>query len=138
MCPFCAPFILFTVSQFTVSFSNTLIETLQNIWPFALFALPLHTQMKKYILILLVVAGLVACGNRRQQEVEQFRTKVRSEFLKEKLAKAQEELAHTDSLLQARGGEGDSTRGYLDSLEMAAEVQGAQIRYIHKKQKDLQ
>ena len=94
--------------------------------------------MKKYILILLVVAGLVACGNRRQQEVEQFRTKVRSEFLKEKLAKAQEELAHTDSLLQARGGEGDSTRGYLDSLEMAADVQGAQIRYIHKKQKDLQ
>ena len=94
--------------------------------------------MKKFIVILVVVAGLAACGSRRQKEVEQFRMKVRSEFLKEKLAKAQEELAHTDSLLQARGGEGDSTRGYLDSLEMAAEVQGAQIRYIHKKQKDLQ
>ena len=94
--------------------------------------------MKKYILILLLVVGLAACGNRRKQEVEQFRTKVRSEFLKEKLEKAQQELAHTDSLLQARGGEGDSARGYLDSLEMAADVQGAQIRYIHKKQKDLQ
>ena len=136
--PFLCP--LHSLHSFTIHsfFFEHLIETLQNIWPFALFALPLHTQMKKYILILLVVAGLVACGNRRQQEVEQFRTKVRSEFLKEKLAKAQEELAHTDSLLQARGGEGDSTRGYLDSLEMAAEVQGAQIRYIHKKQKDLQ
>ena len=99
---------------------------------------PLQPHMKKYIVILAVVACLVACGNKRQQEVEQFRMKVRSEFLKEKLEKAQQELARTDSLLQARGSEGDSARGYLDSLEMAADVQGAQIRYIHKKQKDLQ
>ena len=54
--------------------------------------------------------------------------KVRSEFLKEKLAKAQQELALTDSIMQARSGEVDSTPGYLDSLEMAADVQGAQIR----------
>jgi len=99
---------------------------------------PLQTQMKKFIVILVVVAGLAACGNRRQKEVEQFRMKVRSEFLKEKLEKTQQELARTDSIMQARGGEVDSTPGYLDSLEMAADVQGAQIRYIHKKQKDLQ
>ena len=94
--------------------------------------------MKKYIGILVVVAGLTACGHGRQQEVERSRMKVRSEFLKGKLAEAQQELARTDSILQARGGEVDSTPGYLDSLEMAADVQGAQIRYIHKKQKDLQ
>jgi hypothetical protein len=94
--------------------------------------------MKKYIGILVVVAGLTACGHGRQQEVERFRMKVRSEFLKGKLTEAQQELARTDSILQARGSEVDSTPGYLDSLEMAADVQGAQIRYIHKKQKDLQ
>ena len=64
--------------------------------------------------------------------------KVRSQFLEEKLAEAQEELARTDSIMQKRGTDIDSTPGYLDSLEMAADVQGAQIRYIHKKQKDLQ
>ena len=81
---------------------------------------------------------MISCGNRRQQEVERFRMKVRSQFLEEKLAEAQEELARTDSIMQKRGTDIDSTPGYLDSLEMAADVQGAQIRYIHKKQKDLQ
>ena len=94
--------------------------------------------MKKYVLFIMVVGCLISCGNRRQQEVERFRMKVRSQFLEEKLAEAQEELARTDSIMQKRGTDIDSTPGYLDSLEMAADVQGAQIRYIHKKQKDLQ
>ena len=94
--------------------------------------------MKKYLLTILVVGCLISCGNRRQQEIEQFRMKVRTQFLEEKLAEAQQELAHTDSIMQERGIDTDSTPGYLDSLEMAADIQGAQIRYIHKKQKDLQ
>ena len=94
--------------------------------------------MKKYVLFIMVVGCLISCGNKRQQEVERFRMKVRSQFLEEKLAEAQEELARTDSIMQKRGTDIDSTPGYLDSLEMAADVQGAQIRYIHKKQKDLQ
>ena len=94
--------------------------------------------MKKYVLFIMVVGCLISCGNRRQQEVERFRMKVRSQFLEEKLAEAQEELARTDSIMQKRGTDIDSTPGYLDSLEMAADVQGAQIRYIHQKQKDLQ
>jgi hypothetical protein len=94
--------------------------------------------MKKYVLFIMVVGCLISCGNKRQQEVERFRMKVRSQFLEEKLAEAQQELARTDSIMQKRGIDVDSTPGYLDSLEMAADVQGAQIRYIHKKQKDLQ
>lgn len=94
--------------------------------------------MKKYIVILVVVAGLAACSHGRQKEVEQFRMKVRSQFLEEKLAEAQQSLARTDSILQQRDGDVDSTPGYQDSLEMAADVQGAQIRYIHKKQKEIQ
>ena len=64
--------------------------------------------------------------------------KVRSHYLEKKLTEAQQELARTDSIMQKRGVDVDSTPGYMDSLEMAADVQGAQIRYIHKKQKDLQ
>ena len=99
-------------------------------------------QMKKYIVILAVVASLTACNHGRQKEVERFRMKVRSQFLEEKLAKAQLELAHTDSILQQREAHEDSIKGpkrnYQDSLELAADVQGAQIRYIHKKQKEIQ
>lgn len=102
------------------------------------YFVPLHPQMKKYVFYIMVAGCLISCGNGRQQEVERFRLKVRSQFLKEKLAEAQEDLARTDSILQKRDGEHDSTPGYLDSLEMAADIQGAQIRYIHKKQKDLQ
>ncbi len=80
----------------------------------------------------------MACGHGRQQEIERFRMKVRSQYLEEKLAKAQEDLARTDSIMQKRSGEVDTTPGYMDSLELAADVQGAQIRYIHKKQKDIQ
>ena len=98
----------------------------------------LHSQMKKYVVILVVVAGLMACGHGRQKEVERFRMKVRSQFLEEKLAEAQQELARTDSIMQLRSGSTDSTPGYQDSLELAADVQGAQIRYIHKKQKEIQ
>jgi hypothetical protein len=67
--------------------------------------------------------------------------KVRSQYLEEKLAEAQLELAHTDSILQQRELREDSTivqkRYYQDSLELGADVQGAQIRYIHKKQKEI-
>ncbi len=94
--------------------------------------------MKKYVVILVVAAGLMACGHGRQKEVERFRMKVRSQFLEEKLAEAQQELARTDSIMQQRGSDVDATPGYQDSLEMAADVQGAQIRYIHKKQKEIQ
>ena len=98
--------------------------------------------MKKYIVIMAVVAGLTACDNGRQQKMEEFRQKVRTQFLEEKLEKAQQELAHTDSMLQAREASKDSInapkRSYKASLEMAADVQGAQIRYIHKKQKEMQ
>ena len=93
--------------------------------------------MKKYVLFIMVVGCLISCGNRRQQEVERFRMKVRSQFLEEKLAEAQQELARTDSIMQQRS-DVDSTPGYQDSLELAADVQGAQIRYIHKKQKEIQ
>ena len=86
----------------------------------------------------MVVGCLISCGNKRQQEVERFRMKVRSQFLEEKLAEAQQELARTDSIMQLRSGSTDSTPGYQDSLELAADVQGAQIRYIHKKQKEIQ
>ena len=81
---------------------------------------------------------LMSCNHGRQKEIEQFRMKVRSQFLEKKLAEAQKDLARTDSIMQKRNGEVDSTPGYMDSLELAADVQGAQIRYIHKKQKDLQ
>jgi hypothetical protein len=98
----------------------------------------LHPQMKKYVLFIIVAGCLVSCGHGRKQEIERFRAKVRSEFLEKKLAEAQEDLARTDSIMQERYGDVDSTPGYKDSLEMAADVQGAQIRYIHKKQKELQ
>ncbi|MCR5512708.1 MAG: hypothetical protein K6F43_03970 [Prevotella sp.] len=97
--------------------------------------------MKKYVVILAVVASLMACNHGRQKEIERFRMKVRSQYLEEKLAEAQLELAHTDSILQQRELREDSTkvqkRNYQDSLELAADVQGAQIRYIHKKQKEI-
>ena len=98
----------------------------------------MHPQMKKYVFLMMVVGCLMACGHGRQQEVERFRMKIRSQFLEEKLAKAKEDLARTDSIMQQRNGEVDSTPGYMDSLELAADIQGAQIRYIHKKQKDIQ
>ena len=59
----------------------------------------------------MVVGCLISCGNKRQQEVERFRMKVRSQFLEEKLAEAQQELARTDSIMQKRGIDVDSTPG---------------------------
>jgi hypothetical protein len=102
------------------------------------YFVPLQTQMKKYVSILVVVAVLASCSHGRQKELEQFRLKVRSQLLEEKLAEAQQKLARTDSILQQRDGDADSTPGYMDSLEIAADVQGAQIRYIHRKQKEIQ
>jgi hypothetical protein len=98
----------------------------------------LHPQMKKYVLFFTVAGCLISCSHGRKQEVERFRAKVRSEFLEKKLAEAQEDLARTDSIMRQRNGDIDSTPGYQDSLELAADVQGAQIRYIHKKQKEIQ
>ncbi|SFW27852.1 hypothetical protein SAMN02910409_1287 [Prevotellaceae bacterium HUN156] len=96
----------------------------------------------KYISLIAIVICLAACGNNREQEMEKFRQKVREQYLERKLIEAQLQLAHTDSLLQEREAHEDSIhapkRAYQDSLELAADVQGAQIRYIHKKQKELQ
>ena len=72
---------------------------------------------------------------------QQLRHEVRSKFYNEELAKAQRQLAHTDSLLQLVEQDMDSIsvrkRIYRDSLEMERDVQGAKIRYIHRKQKEL-
>ena len=46
-----------------------------------------------------VAACLIACGNSRQQEMDKFRQKVRTQFLEDKLSQAQQQLARTDSLL---------------------------------------
>ena len=77
--------------------------------------------MKKWLVFIMVVGCLCSCGHGRQQEVERFRMKVRSHYLEKKLAEAQQELARTDSIMQKRGVDVDSTPGYMDSLEMAAD-----------------
>lgn len=81
-----------------------------------------------------------ACGNKREAQKEALRREVRKQFYDKELVKAQTELAHTDSLLQ-QAQEGMDTlnvrqRIVVDSLRVAADVQGAKIRYIHKKQKE--
>ena len=53
----------------------------------------------------------------------------------------EQELAITDSLLQLAEADDDTLnvekRVRLDSLKLEADVQGAKIRYIHKKQEEL-
>ncbi len=90
---------------------------------------------------LFVALCVTACGNKREQQKEQLRHEVREQFYERELLKAQSALAHTDSLLQIVEADMDTLnvekRILLDSLKHAADVQGAQIRYIHKKQKEL-
>ena len=101
--------------------------------------------MKKLsVMIILVALLLTACGNRREAEKEALRQEVRKQFFASELVKAQRQLARTDSLLQLAEAEADADtfnvakRILLDSLKLEADVQGAKIRYIHKKQKEMQ
>jgi hypothetical protein len=91
-----------------------------------------------YIPLVFVAVCLLACGDRHIQEKEALRRQIREEFYQQELAKVQEELAHTDSLLAIAQADSDtlnvSKRIYLDSLQQAFDVQGAMIRYIHRKQ----
>jgi len=98
--------------------------------------------MKKNMVIILLSAVLtMACQGNRQQQKEQLRQRVRSEYYQLEVAKAQRELARTDSLLQRLEVELDSMnvshRIRLDSLRHEADVQGARIRYLHRKQGEL-
>ena len=99
--------------------------------------------MKKLsVMIILVALLLTACGNRREAEKETLRQEVRKQFFASELVKAQRQLARTDSLLQLAEADADTfnvaKRILLDSLKLEADVQGAKIRYIHKKQKEMQ
>ena len=102
--------------------------------------------MKKYILICVIIAGLLsACsghGSKAQKRVDDYRLRARQHFYESELLKVQAELARTDSLLQEAEADPDTfnvdKRIRRDSLRLEADVQGARIRYIHKKQKELQ
>ena len=99
--------------------------------------------MKKLsVMIILVALLLTACGNRREAEKEALRQEVRKQFFASELVKAQRQLARTDSLLQLAEADADTfnvaKRILLDSLKLEADVQGSKIRYIHKKQKEMQ
>ena len=85
-----------------------------------------------------VLLTFTSCGESREQRKRELQHGLRSEFYARELKKAQTELAHTDSLLQIAEATIDSTdiaqRIRLDSLKLEADVLGAKIRYIHKKQ----
>ena len=107
------------------------------------FCLTFAREMKKLsVMIILVALLLTACGNRREAEKEALRQEVRKQFFASELVKAQRQLARTDSLLQLAEADADTfnvaKRILLDSLKLEADVQGAKIRYIHKKQKEMQ
>ena len=99
--------------------------------------------MKKLsITIILAALLLTACGNKHEAEKEALRMEVRKQFFASELVKAQQQLARTDSLLRQAEADPDTfnvaKRILLDSLKLEADVQGAKIRYIHKKQKEMQ
>ncbi len=99
--------------------------------------------MKKSAICMIVCAMLLtACGNGREAEKEALRQEVRRQFFATELVKAQRQLEHTDSLLRLAEADPDTLnvrkRILLDSLKLEADVQGAKIRYIHKKQKEMQ
>ena len=107
------------------------------------FFLTFAREMKKLsVMIILVALLLTACGNRREAEKEALRQEVRKQFFASELVKAQRQLARTDSLLQLAEADADTfnvaKRILLDSLKLEADVQGAKLRYIHKKQKEMQ
>lgn len=97
---------------------------------------------KSGICIIACALLLTACGNRREAEKEALRQEVRKQFFETELVKAQHQLARTDSMLRLAEADTDTfnvaKRILLDSLKLEADVQGAKIRYIHKKQKEMQ
>ena len=97
---------------------------------------------KTYMMTALVALLLTACGNKHEEQKEALRQEVRQQFFKTELLKAQRQLAQTDSLLRLAEADTDTfnvrKRILLDSLKLEADVQGAKIRYIHKKQKEMQ
>ena len=106
------------------------------------FFITFTPDMKKSMVITLLAASLLmACQQNRQQQKDELRHQLRSEYYQQELEKAQHELAHTDSLLQVLEADLDSLnvdhRLRLDSLSHEADVQGARIRYLHRKQKEL-
>ena len=109
---------------------------------FYLFFITFAADMKKCVAIILFAAGLLmACQGNRQQQKDELHRHLRSEYYQQELEKAQHELAHTDSLLQLLEADMDSLnvdhRLRLDSLSHEADVQGARIRYLHRKQQEL-
>ena len=115
--------------------------------------------MKKITMILLAAAlVVVGCKDRTKEKLQQaqaLRDQARTEFLDSALQKAQQELAQTDSLLEAAKvrhqqlqeaikkdpyskrleRELTEARRIMDSLQVSWNTQGAKIKYLHKKQK---
>ena len=97
--------------------------------------------MRAILLFVMTAVLLLSCGNRREEQKRQLQREVRSQYYDRQLRKAEQQLAKTDSLLQLAEADSNAVdvakRLRLDSLRHAADVQGAKIRYIHRKQKDL-
>lgn len=95
-----------------------------------------------YTSLLLVTACLMGCGDKYAKEKDALRRQIRTEFYEQELQKVSAELARTDSLLTVARADSDTLnvekRIYLDSLELACDVQGAMIRYIHRKQQEIE
>ena len=98
--------------------------------------------MKRYLILLVVAVCLVACGNKRDEQKKQLHQEVRTQFYDKELVKVEAELAKTDSLLTLAEADDDTLnvekRIRLDSLKHEADVLGAKIRYIHKKQQEME
>ncbi len=98
--------------------------------------------MKRILILFVVVVCLTGCGNRREAQKRQLRHDLRTQFYAKELRKVEAELSKTDSLLQLSLSDPDTLnvqkRIRLDSLKLEADVQGAKIRYIHKKQKEIE
>ena len=102
--------------------------------------------MRHFLTTVLAAAALLtACngtGDKHRQQTEQYRQAARQQYYRQALSKAQDQLAMTDSLLRQAESDQDTLnvqkRIRRDSLRHAADVQGAKIRYIHRKQKELQ
>ena len=101
----------------------------------------IRTTMNRYILLLLAVLCLAACGNKREEQKRQLRHEVRRQFYDRELVKANAQHAYTDSLLKLAEADTDTfnvdKRIRLDSLKHAADVQSAKVRFIQRKQQEL-